>query len=948
MPENVTAPPFAKIIAETWRDPAFKGKLIADRCKSVIIMSCGVFAATFVVPVSAQETRWDSILSSSNWYVPVPYLIAFTSGNRSLSINPVRTGDQTLWAIGTASHGVFSGTTQASFSFGSTVMGPVIAAMQGTVTEAGLIRIAFTPSDGTPTVIAVGNMRQIAGEPLMEMQMITGAAPLTTHWAYMATYNPATFTPASPTQVLPVDVISPEWRWSAGTTWRLTSQALFGTAAPGTFKITNYNSGYYWGVGAAPAGSTVGNFTVLGSITPEGRVLFTMLPGGDSWSSLTGQISGDATTGAMLLRPYLSEPFSAITRADIMPVSAIAAGQTYFLSNVGSTVIPAFTGGTLQVDTPAGTYAQNFTVDGSINNRLDQRGNAAWLTGVLSDAAPGIPGNLTIANSGVGGGITLAGASTYSGLTTVEAGAKLSVDGSIVSPVVVFGTLGGSGVVGTTQINGGGTLSPGNSIGTITVNGNLTFAAGSTYAVEVSPHAADRTNVTGTAALAGTLQSIFSPGTYYSRNYTLLSATGGRTGTFGTFSTEGLPGGFQSSLSYTPTDVVLNLTAALGGGTALSGNQANVANAVNARFNSGNSLSSGLYGLFSMSGRPLTSALNQLSGEVATSTSAMGFASGEQFLATMLDPLGYGRDSMMGGRLRPGGDGDVDGNTGNRKRYAVWGTATGAYNRTTGDAQDGSASRAARTAGFALGFDHRIGAQSMAGVAIAVGESNASLSSGQGSASANFGQIGAYGTTRVGSFTFSGAGAFTFMDVDTKRTLYFLNSDAQRAGFGAQGYSLRAEARQDGVALGDGWRMKPIAALQWQQVNNQGYTESSLMTGTTNGVTVGRQSQASLRSEVGAQLDGSVQLGAVPVQGYVRAAWAHYMTRDASMTVGFASLPSGQFSARGARPDANAALLSGGLEVPIAAGLTLGARVDSEFSGNVIQVAVTARLRYRF
>ena len=38
----------------------------------------------------------------------------------------------------------------------------------------------------------------------------------------------------------------------------------------------------------------------------------------------------------------------------------------------------------------------------------------------------------------------------------------------------------------------------------------------------------------------------------------------------------------------------------------------------------------------------------------------------------------------------------------------------------------------------------------------------------------------------------------------------------------------------------------------------------------------------------------------------------------------------------------------GRLEVPIAAGLTLGARVDSEFSGNVIQVAVTARLRYRF
>ena len=99
-------------------------------------------------------------------------------------------------------------------------------------------------------------------------------------------------------------------------------------------------------------------------------------------------------------------------------------------------------------------------------------------------------------------------------------------------------------------------------------------------------------------------------------------------------------------------------------------------------------------------------AVNQLSGEVATTTSAMGFASGEQFLATLLDPFGYGRESIMGGRLRAG-----DGQSApDARRYAVWGAATGAYNRTTGDAGDGAASRTTRTAGFALGFDHLIGA----------------------------------------------------------------------------------------------------------------------------------------------------------------------------------------------------------------------------------------------
>ena len=57
--------------------------------------------------------------------------------------------------------------------------------------------------------------------------------------------------------------------------------------------------------------------------------------------------------------------------------------------------------------------------------------------------------------------------------------------------------VGGTGTLGPVTVIGG-TLAPGNSIGTITVGGNLTFGAGSTYQVEVSPAASDRTNVTGT------------------------------------------------------------------------------------------------------------------------------------------------------------------------------------------------------------------------------------------------------------------------------------------------------------------------------------------------------------------------------------------------------------------------------------------------------------------
>jgi len=70
-----------------------------------------------------------------------------------------------------------------------------------------------------------------------------------------------------------------------------------------------------------------------------------------------------------------------------------------------------------------------------------------------------------------------------------------------------------------------------------------------------------------------------------------------------------VPAGFAESLSYTATDVLLILTGALGTG-GLSGNQGNVAGALNNFFNNGGTLPPNFVTLFGLTGGSLANALS--------------------------------------------------------------------------------------------------------------------------------------------------------------------------------------------------------------------------------------------------------------------------------------------------------------------------------------------------
>jgi hypothetical protein len=92
-------------------------------------------------------------------------------------------------------------------------------------------------------------------------------------------------------------------------------------------------------------------------------------------------------------------------------------------------------------------------------------------------------------------------------------------------------------------------------------------------------------SITNTAALGGaTVNASFADGSYVAKQYTILTATGGVSGTFNAQVNANLPSGFTSTLSYDGNDAFLNLALAMSS-LNLNANQRNVANALSNYFN---------------------------------------------------------------------------------------------------------------------------------------------------------------------------------------------------------------------------------------------------------------------------------------------------------------------------------------------------------------------------
>gem|GEM_PF-723653 len=682
--------------------------------------------------------------------------------------------------------------------------------------------------------------------------------------------------------------------------------------------------------------STAGSATII--TNNNGATLF-----GDAFGGLANATGGNAQfiTNAGGIVDF-SQTIGPAGDKKITAGSIAGAGD-YFLGGVELTV---------------GSNNLSTTVSGTINDGLSP------LT--CGCGVPDAGASLVKVGTGT---LTLSGVNTYTGPTVVNGG-TLSVNGSIVSSsgvtVNTGGTLGGTGALPKTTINGGA-LSPGNSIGTISVNGSLSFVGPGNYIVEVSPSAADKTNVSGApgnATLAGTLSAIATGGVYVvGTKYTVLNATGGVSGTFSNLAISGSFGVTKPHIEYDANNVYLVLDPNALSLTGLTRNERSVATAVNTAIAAG-SQSAPFVALFNLTAAQLPGALDQLSGEVHASTAGV-----------LVDESLYPRSAVLG-RLRQasyGGDssmaslsmGGPQAFTGGEELSALaygkspivtkappmtsqpgydvvfWAQGFGARGRF---GTDGNAAAVRRDlAGFFTGADTRVGSDGRLGIAAGYTASRNNLD-GRGGANVETGHLMGYGGWRFGALNLRAGGAYAWHSIDTDRTIAF------------PGFFDRATARYDGATgqifgeAGYGFAfgkvaVEPFAGAALVHLKTDAFNErggAAALAVAANAFEVG---YSTLGIRAASMIPLAADMILVP---RVTVAWQHALTDvTPEARLAFIAAPA-PFVVAGVPIARDSLLAEAGLDLAIGRSATLGVSYAGQLARNVQDHAAKGKFSWKF
>jgi len=773
------------------------------------------------------------------------------------------------------------------------------------------------------------------------------------------------------------------------------SNATLGTifsSAP--INVTNGNTGTISSTGTGAVGIFASGATATvansGSITASGTNAIAVAGGGMTITNNAGATISGALDGVN----QQASTTTAVTNAGTVigtTRSGARLGSNASVTNTG--LITGLTG--IAFRDPTGTNTP--VVNGSVFNSgtITGTGGTAINFAVTPGSGPFTltlgPGSIINGNVlGTGGdtfqlggatgsdvfNVTNIGASQqYRGFTTFNkiGGSTWELFGTGTQTWNVSGgVLSGVATIGGLNVLAGGTFAPGNGTPStfMTVTGSLAFQSGAQYLVQLNPTTSTTTNGLGSATLGGaTVNANFAAGTYVAKQYIILSAAGGVSGTFGSLVNTNLPANFHTSLSYDAHDVFLNLAVSFTAPGGLSGNQQSVSNAVTNFFNSGGSLPVAFGGLTS-------AGLTQVSGETATGSQQTTFDAMMQFMGLMTDPFIAGRGGLATPSTGASPFAEVDDGTSAyaangtprskserdayaamyrkapqvadpfAQRWSVWAAGFGGSQTTDGNAALGSNTATSRIAGTAVGADYRISPLTLAGFALAGGGTNFSVANG-GTGRSDLFQAGAFIRHDVGPAYITGALAYGWQDITTDRIVTIAGADHLHAEFNANAFSGRAEGGYRFIAPWmNGVGVTPYAAAQFTTFDLPAYAEQALSGANTFALAYGARDVTDTRSELGIRTDKSYTMQDAILTLRGRFAWAHDFNPDRNIAATFQSLPGASFVVNGAAQAGDSALVTASAEMRWRNGWSAAATFEGEFSDVTRSYAGKGIVRY--
>ena len=579
--------------------------------------------------------------------------------------------------------------------------------------------------------------------------------------------------------------------------------------------------------------------------------------------------------------------------------------------------------------------------------------NAALVIDQPTDAsfANAIDGGGSFTKTGMGS-LNLTGTSGLTSPTTVAVG-KLAVNGSLASSAVTVlsgATLAGSGTVGATIVHAGGVIAPGNSIGTLTVAGNYTHNAGGTYQVEVNAQGqSDKIVATGTATInGGTVQVLAQPGSY-ARNttYTILTASGGQTGTFSTVTSNFAF--LTPTLSYDANNVFLNLLAsqnafAAGAQTA---NQFAVGTVLDlASPNATGDFATVLNALYGLDAQQGPAALNAISGQPYAGFGTVNAQSGRLFMTTVGQQQAAARGAAGGAtRVALAEACEMACDTAEPARWGAWASGMGATGSVGGNAN--SATLSYTMGGAAVGVDYRIDPRFLVGLAAGYSSGRQWVGGFQGTGSTGNYDVALYASFAQGAFYADALAGYAYSDNQRQRIISIPGIQSRMANgrAGANQFLGQIEAGYKvGVYEPAQASITPFARLQTVAISQSAFGENGANALNLN---VAQQNTTSVRTILGADLGSKIALsGQRTLDLALRLGWAHEFAETARpMTAAFAGVPAIPFTVYGAQPQRDAVVVGLGLNTAVANATSIYVRYDGEITGRDDAHVFSAGLR---